>query len=46
MKVLNNEEMICIKGGAINASLKALLGGAVVFLIGLIDGLLNPQRCN
>lgn len=46
MKVLNNEEMIKVKGGALSAGLKALLGGAVVFLIGLIDGLMNPQKCN
>ena len=46
MKVLNNEEMINVKGGALRAGLKALIGGAVVFLIGLIDGLINPQKCN
>ena len=46
MKVLNNEEMFNVKGGGLSAGLKALIGGAVVFLIGLIDGLINPQRCN
>ena len=44
---LNNEEMIEVKGGAINYKfLAGIVGGAVVFLIGLIDGLLNPRKCN
>jgi len=41
MKVLNNEEMMNIKGGGISAGLKALIGGAIVFLLGVIDGHIN-----
>lgn len=45
--ILSNEEMFNVKGGAFKVSAFAgLLGGAIVFLIGLIDGLINPQRCN
>ena len=44
---LNNEEMISIRGGAIKYKfLAGIIGGAIVFFVGLIDGLLNPQRCN
>lgn len=44
--ILNNEEMINVKGGAFKFKLAGVIGGAIVFLIGLVDGLLNPQKCN
>ena len=44
MKKLNNEEMLNVKGGA--GKLWGVLGAGIVFLIGLIDGLLNPRKCN
>lgn len=44
---LNNEEMINIRGGAIKFKFMAgILGGAIVFLVGLVDGLINPRKCN
>ena len=43
---LNNEEMLNVKGGAITAKLASLIGGAVIFLIGLVDGFINPKKCN
>lgn len=46
MKKLNNEEMMIIKGGAISWKIATVIGGAIVFLIGLVDGLINPRKCN
>ena len=45
--VLNNEEMLKINGGAVlsSFSLAALIGGAIIFLIGYFDGLINPKKC-
>ncbi len=46
MKVLNNAEMLEVKGGGIGATLWAIIGGAVVFVIGVFDGFMNPKKCN
>ena len=46
MKKLNNEEMLNINGGGISIKLAGLIGGAIVFVIGVIDGFLNPRKCN
>ena len=45
MKKLNNEEMIKVKGGAVS-KFWGVIGAGIVFLIGLIDGLINPRKCN
>ena len=45
--MLNNEEMLEVKGGALKIGLLvSIIGGAIVFAIGVIDGLLNPRKCN
>lgn len=47
MERLNNEEMLEVKGGAAGKGLLfSIIGGAVVFVIGIIDGLFNPRKCN
>ena len=43
---IENESMKTIKGGGINWSLVAGIGAFTSFLVGLIDGLMNPQKCN
>ena len=45
MKNLNNEEMLVVKGGA-SKWVWGIIGGIIVFAIGLIDGLVNPKKCN
>lgn len=47
MKVLNNEEMLNVVGGAslIKRGWTVVLAGAS-FVIGLIGGLINPAKCN
>lgn len=47
MNELSNEEMLNIKGGALKFKMiGAVVGGIVVFIIGVVNGLVNPQRCN
>jgi len=47
MKRLNDEEMIEVQGGAFSyKALLGLVGAGIVFLIGVIDGLINPRKCN
>ena len=45
MKNLNNEEMLNVKGGAISLKLAAAIGGVVIFLVGVIDGIIHPKKC-
>ena len=43
---LNNEEMLNVKGGAFRYGIFTIIGGLAVFVIGVINGLVNPQKCN
>ncbi len=44
MEILNKEELKNINGG-ISFGLLALIGGAVTFIIGILDGLTRPLKC-
>lgn len=46
MKKINKEKLKDIKGGAINFKLMAGIGAVASFFIGIIDGLINPKKCN
>jgi len=46
MKKLTNNEMKKIDGGGFNIGLWFGIGAGVSFLIGLIDGLVRPLKCN
>ena len=46
MNKLNNDTLKKVKGGGVNWSLVAGIGAAASFLIGIIDGLINPKKCN
>lgn len=46
MKKIHNDDLKQIKGGAINWGLMAGIGAVTSFLIGIIDGLMNPKKCN
>ena len=46
MKNLTSNEMKNISGGGINIGLWFGIGAGVSFLIGLIDGLIRPLKCN
>ena len=47
---LHEEELIKIEGGAKKASWQSVLflglGGLIILITGIIDGYLNPQKCN
>lgn len=45
MEQLNNNELKQITGG-INIGNIFIIGGIIVFLIGLVDGYVRPLKCN
>lgn len=46
MKKIDNKQLKEIKGGGINWGLMAGISAVGSFLIGVIDGLINPKKCN
>ena len=46
MKKLNDLELKNIDGGAISLGWIVGIGAGVTFLIGLIDGIIRPLKCN
>ncbi len=47
MEYLSNEEALNVSGGAFGKGLIfGIIGGTLVFLCGLIDGFINPKKCN
>ena len=47
MNNLSNEELIGINGGGISTKLiLGLIGSTLVFLIGVVDGIVSPKKCN
>ena len=46
MEILSNEEMLNVKGGAIKFKvIGTIIGGIIVFIIGLADGIVHPKKC-
>ncbi len=46
MESISNQEMQEVKGGGVNWGLMAGIGAFTSFLIGVIDGIINPKKCN
>jgi len=46
MERLTNEKMKKVKGGEINWGLISGIGALASFIFGVIDGLMNPKKCN
>lgn len=46
MNKMNNEQLKFVKGGGVNWGMMAAIGAFGSFLIGVIDGLINPKKCN
>lgn len=47
MNKLSNEELVnVVGGGAFSKAVWGIIGGAVVFLIGVLDGIVSPKKCN
>ena len=45
MNILTGNELYAIKGGAIRCGIVVAISGAVSFLVGLVDGIINPLKC-
>lgn len=45
MKTICEKDLVGITGGASKNILWFVLGGAITFVIGFIDGIVNPIRC-
>ena len=46
MTNIQNEQLKEIRGGAVNWGMLAGIGAVLSFVIGVIDGLTNPKKCN
>ena len=46
MNTLTYDEMVRVKGGAVNWGMVCGFGAAISFIIGVIDGWINPGKCN
>ena len=47
MLELNNEQMMKVSGGfQMSLGVFVGIGAAIVFVIGIIDGYINPNKCN
>ena len=46
MNTMTNNEMKNVKGGGINWGIMAGIGAFASFLVGIIDGIINPKKCN
>lgn len=45
MDKLNNEKLKDINGGGISIGAALGIGALAVFIIGVIDGFVNPEKC-
>jgi lactobin A/cerein 7B family class IIb bacteriocin len=43
---MSNEELMNIKGGIGRTYFYGIIVGAITFIIGLVDGIIRPLRCN
>lgn len=46
MNKLNSEELLNIRGGAIKWIIVTTIGVCLTFLIGVVDGIIRPLKCN
>lgn len=46
MNLISEKEKKNIKGGAVNWAVLAGIGGLISFVAGILDGYVNPKRCN
>ena len=46
MKIVSDEELSKIEGGALTLGAILAIGGIATFLIGVVDGYVRPLKCN
>lgn len=44
METLANVELMSVCGGS--RALWLIIGGGILLIVGIIDGIINPQKCN
>ena len=44
--MLEKEELLKVEGGAFSFGLAAAITGAIIFIVGVIDGYVRPLKCN
>lgn len=45
MEKLDNKTLMNINGGALSIGAMIAIGGAITFIIGLLDGFIRPLKC-
>ena len=46
MKKLSNQELMEVNGGAVKWAIVGAIAAGVSFLIGVVDGIILPLKCN
>lgn len=46
MNILKDAELTDISAGGVGAAIVVGIGTAIVFIIGIINGYINPDACN
>ena len=46
MKKLNDKELMNVEGGAVKIGLIVGIAAGITFIVGLIDGIIRPLKCN
>ena len=46
MKELTKEELMNVKGGGFSIGIGVIVTAAVAFVIGVVDGIVRPLKCN
>lgn len=46
MYSLTKNEMCSVTGGAVKWGVVALVSGAIVLIVGILDGFTNPMKCH
>ncbi|MGM9882416.1 MAG: class IIb bacteriocin, lactobin A/cerein 7B family [Bacilli bacterium] len=46
MKILTNEEMEKVNGGANSLLIVSVVAGLITLVTGILDGYSNPKKCN
>ena len=46
MKKMSDKDLMCIEGGGISIGAIVGIATGITFLIGVIDGIVRPLKCN
>ena len=43
---INNDELRQVDGGAFNVGIAVAIAAGITFIVGVIDGIVRPLKCN